>query len=113
MQPGKPLFVSMLMYLDEEWPEEYDAETLFLDPETSTGVFVRPAAGRVLLMDQDMPHRISAPSAQAERPRYSLVWKLVFFPKQGCEQSTIARSEWGEPVRFGSASRTRVLLRGL
>lgn len=29
-----------------------------------------------------MPHRISAPSKEASgRPRYSLVWKLVFFPK--------------------------------
>jgi hypothetical protein len=28
-----------------------------------------------------MPHRISAPSARAPGPRYSLVWKLVFVPR--------------------------------
>lgn len=32
-------------------------------------------------MDQDMPHRISAPSKAAPGPRYSLVWKLVFWPR--------------------------------
>lgn len=32
-------------------------------------------------MDQDMSHRISAPSAAAAgSPRYSLVWKLIWFP---------------------------------
>ena len=34
------------------------------------------------VQDQDVPHRISTPSKEAMgRPRYSLVWKLVFFPK--------------------------------
>jgi hypothetical protein len=34
-------------------------------------------------MDQDMPHRISSPSRIAPGPRYSLVWKLVLWPKGG------------------------------
>lgn len=37
-------------------------------------------------MDQDMTHRISVPSKESQGPRYSLVWKLVFFPK-GNEQA--------------------------
>ena len=46
--------------------------------QTDVGVVVRPKRGRALLMDQDVLHRVSAPSASAEgRPRYSLVWKLV------------------------------------
>ncbi|GAX85210.1 hypothetical protein CEUSTIGMA_g12630.t1 [Chlamydomonas eustigma] len=107
-EPGKPLFVSMLMYLNDTWPEDYHSETLFLDPESQTGVFVRPAAGRVVLMDQDVPHRISQPSSEAgSRPRYSLVWKLVFFPKETSKAvsvPTLSRKEWGEPVRYGSAN---------
>lgn len=31
--------------------------------------------------DQDVTHRVSPPSHLARRPRYSLVWKLVFMPK--------------------------------
>ncbi|MEW5299067.1 MAG: hypothetical protein WDW36_002116 [Sanguina aurantia] len=84
-EPGRPLFVSMLLYFNDSWPEDYHSETLFLDPETNSGVFVRPVPGRVVLMDQDMTHRISVPSKESQGPRYSLVWKLVFFPKS-CEQ---------------------------
>ena len=41
VQRGKPLCVSMLVYLNEAWPPEFDAETLFLDPGSGTGVLVR------------------------------------------------------------------------
>jgi len=37
---------------------------------------------RVVLMDQDVMHRIVQPSLLAKQPRYSLVWKLAFIPKQ-------------------------------
>lgn len=112
-EPGKPLFVSALMYLNDEWPEDMHAETLFLDPETQAGIFVRPSPGRLVLMDQDMPHRISQPSQHASGPRYSLVWKLVLIPKQDTSSRvsagavppcTISRPEWGHPMRFGSAN---------
>jgi hypothetical protein len=63
-EPGKPLFVSLLLYLDKFWPRNFDAETLFLDDETETGVFVRPKAYRAVLMDQDVLHRLSAPSSK-------------------------------------------------
>ena len=49
-EPGRPLFVSMLLYLNEVWADDMHAETLLLDPGAQVGVFVRPAAGRVLLM---------------------------------------------------------------
>ncbi|GBG00480.1 hypothetical protein Rsub_13237 [Raphidocelis subcapitata] len=126
-EPGRPLFVTVLAYLNEEWPEEWHAETLFADPETGTGVFVQPRPGRVVIMDQDMPHRISSPARDAEGPRYSLVWKLLLWPRQrgggapaaldgggGCDEggaaagepavSGIARPEWGPPQRIGSAA---------
>lgn len=110
-EPGKPLFVSMLIYLNEEWPEDYDAETLVLDPASQTGVFVRPKPGRVLLMDQDLPHRISAPSAAAARPRYSLVWKLIFVPDRGRAPCNLglSRPEWGPATRFGSSADVKAL----
>lgn len=43
-EPGKPLFLSLLLYLNSEWEREWDAETLFLDTHTETGFFVRPKA---------------------------------------------------------------------
>ena len=121
----KPLFVSALVYLNPlVWPASYDAETMFLDPGTNTGVFVRPQPGRVILMDQDVVHRVSAPSKSAGVPRYSLVLKLVFHPRRRSttnlersldekeveeeeeeeELAGISRTEWGEPVFFGTAA---------
>eukprot|EP00798_Chlamydomonas_sp_ICE-L_P018106 gene18106-24538_t len=104
LEPGKPLFVSMLVYLNEEWKEEWNSETMFLDPESACGLFVRPQPGRMVLMDQDVPHRVSAPSSAAKGcPRYSLVWKLVFYPKSGdaAPPPSICRPQWGTPVRVG------------
>jgi len=47
-EPGKPLFVSVLAYLNGPgaWPDDGHAETLFLDPEARAGLFVQPAPGR-------------------------------------------------------------------
>ena len=41
-EPGMPLFVSLLLYLDAAWPREWDAETLFLDGDSDVGILVRP-----------------------------------------------------------------------
>jgi probable phosphoglycerate mutase len=41
-------------------------------------------------MDQDMPHRISSPSKAAPGPRYSLVWKLLWWPTGGPGSGTPA-----------------------
>jgi len=46
-EPNKPLFVTALLYLSEAWPNEWDAETLFLDEKTQTGFFVRPKQVRI------------------------------------------------------------------
>lgn len=113
-QPGKPLFVSMLLYLNRAWAPELHAETLFVDPDSGTGVFVQPRAGRVVLMDQDVPHRIGAASPLAgDQPRFSLVWKLVFWPQQDFAQGlasgrlqdmSLARPQWGPAVHLGTHS---------
>ena len=94
-----PLFTTLLIYLDVEWRREWDAETLFLDAPTGTGVFVRPRGGRAVMMDQDVTHRISTPSQVGHRP--TLV--LLFFPvlhsidRQAYEEVTaIARYVSGE-----------------
>ena len=110
---GKPLYVSAVLYLDADWPVDFGAESLFLDPPTGTGVFIRPKAGRVVLMDQDVPHRLSPPAACAGRPRYSLVWKLLFCPRDGGQRCCIARPEWGRPIPFGSDARVAQLRRDL
>ena len=34
-EPGQPLLVSMLLYLDDQWPRDWGAETLFLDGQVS------------------------------------------------------------------------------
>eukprot|EP00039_Didymoeca_costata_P032481 m.37995 g.37995 ORF g.37995 m.37995 type:complete len:400 (-) comp9380_c0_seq4:2789-3988(-) len=100
-EPGKPYFVTLLIYVNNSWRRTWDAETLFLDLDSETGVFVRPGKYRALLMDQDITHRLSVPGRAAEgRPRYSLVWKLVFVPKDKGKVCSIAREEWGPPSLF-------------
>ena len=79
-EAGRPRFVSLIAYLNSSWGLNEHAETLFLDSSTDTGAFVRPKPGRVVLLDQDILHRASAPAAAAGRPRYSLVWKLLACP---------------------------------
>ena len=113
-EPGKPRLVSMLVYLNSMWPLENGAETSFLDATTDTGILVRPKPGRVILMDQDIMHKVNAPTGKAGRPRYSLVWKLAVLPK--CENGSgrtsvphIAKHNESVPiVSFGSAARMKV-----
>ena len=62
-----------------------------------------------MLMDQDIMHRLSTPSPLANRPRYSLVWKLVFVPKKDNGKVQLNRREWGAPTFFGSAAKVRAI----
>eukprot|EP00051_Salpingoeca_urceolata_P019483 m.285193 g.285193 ORF g.285193 m.285193 type:complete len:372 (-) comp19430_c6_seq14:237-1352(-) len=104
-EPGRSYFVTLLLYPNQSWPRAWDAETLFLDLESDTGVFVRPKPYRAVLMDQDVTHRLCTPSMQASgRPRYSLVWKLIFRPRDRTRDCSIARPEWGAPIDFGTAA---------
>lgn len=52
LSAGRPLLVSLLLYLDDKWPRQWDAETLFLDDDTDIGIVVRPKRYRAVLMDQ-------------------------------------------------------------
>lgn len=79
---GRPLFVSLVVYCNSSWRAEWDAETLFVDPASGVGLLVQPRPGRAVLMHQDVLHRLSTPSQLARRPRYSLVWKLLFVPRR-------------------------------
>lgn len=119
-EPGKPLLVSLIIYLNDEWSKNDAADTLFLDTDTDTGVFIRPKPGRAVLMHQDIIHRISAPSSLANgTPRLSIVWKLIFIPKQKCSSDNgggyvhISRKEFGHVCSFGSAAKVDSVLRGL
>jgi len=80
-QAGKPLFVTLLLYLNEEWKRDWGAATMFLDDATEAGAFVRPKPYRAVLMEQHVQHRLSPPTPLAPCPRYSLVWKLIFWPR--------------------------------
>jgi probable phosphoglycerate mutase len=108
-EPGLPLFVSILLYLNPEWQDDWHAETLFLDPASGVGAFTSAKPGRCVLMEQDISHRIGAPSAvRAPGLRYSLVLKTVWMPKDGgvgLGSNGISRPEWGAPQALGSASR--------
>tara|TARA_B110000305_G_scaffold235274_1_gene294652 strand:- start:1823 stop:2938 length:1116 start_codon:yes stop_codon:yes gene_type:complete len=121
-EPGKPLFVSAIIYPNETWNEgEWGAETHFTDKDSGVGAMVAPRPGRVVLMDQDVTHRVSPPSrAAGERARYSLVYKLVFFPRGGIGgdananaelwERGIARPEWGVPSPIGSAAKLAAIV---
>ena len=61
---------------------------------------------------QDILHRVSTPSQVAgSRPRYSLVWKLVFMPRVAEQQCCIAKASWGPPTALGSAARVESIKR--
>ena len=110
---GKPRFMSCLVYLNQEWEEEWGAPTRFVDVPTDdvedlTVYDVQPRPGRCIIMDQDMGHTVVAPNASAgKRPRYSLVWKLILHPKyEGQDMKDLAgerASIWPDTEYFGSA----------
>ena len=110
--PGKPRFVSCILYLNDEWDEsEWGASTKFYDPPTNDSYEVNARPGRCVFLDQDLGHTVTPPkSAAGKRPRYSLVWKLVLHPKTENQDmtdlsaSSSSRSPWPEPVLFGSAA---------
>jgi hypothetical protein len=62
---------------------------------------------------QDVLHRLSAPSAAAQRPRFSLVWKLVLVPRSPQQAACLARPEWGVPTSFASAARVDAVRRAV
>ncbi|KDD72935.1 hypothetical protein H632_c2714p1 [Helicosporidium sp. ATCC 50920] len=104
-EPGRPVLLSLLIYLNPEWEPSWGAETRVLDSDSGAGLLVLPRPGRALLMDQDLVHALSPPSAAAGgRPRLSLVWKLALLPEAGTETHPLERPEWGRPGAFGSAA---------
>lgn len=108
---GKPRFVSVLLYLNEEWnAEEWGAPTKFLDPPTQESYEVFPKPGRCVIMDQDISHTVVAPKKEAgKRPRYSMVWKLILHPKKVGQDMTdlsCGRGKlWPKSKLLGSAVR--------
>lgn len=107
---GKPRFVSMMVYLNSKWDLDCGGETLFLDSPTDTGVLVRPKAGRIVLMDQDVVHKINAVSTAAKRPRYSLVWKMIVVNRNDSSQMPrLTRPQWGRQAAFGSAHKMALI----
>jgi probable phosphoglycerate mutase len=106
--PGKPRLVSVLVYLNSSWPLNFGAETLFLDSASDTGIAVRPRPGRLIIMDQDIMHRVNAASPAATHPRYSLVWKLMVLHKSKGVAPCFLLDSGGPPVAFGSANKMKL-----
>lgn len=101
--PGKPRFVSCLIYLNYEWSEKWGAPTQFFDPPTGETHQVFPSPGRCVMMDQDVTHTVVAPNESAGlRPRYSLVWKLILHPKKSAQNMALASGS--KPLLIGSAN---------
>jgi len=110
---GKPRFVSVLLYLNDEWKDEWGAPTRFLDPPTEECYEVFPQPGRCVIMDQDIRHTVVAPKKEAgKRPRYSMVWKLILHPKKADQDMTdlsCGREKlWPEPELLGSAAQQKL-----
>jgi hypothetical protein len=131
--PGKPRFVTALIYLNEHWEGVWGASTQFLDPPTERVLAINPKPGRVvvmvrcwnrnsacdsdsqhsigsfrpLLQDQDITHAVTAPSPEAGgRPRYSLACKLVLHPAEDGNSDCVIQlvhPKHGPPSLFGSA----------
>ena len=82
-----------MIYLSPDWRPEWGATTRFLDVSARQVLETRPAPGRVVLLDQDVVHRVSAPTAAAgRRARFSLVLKLVVHPSDGARVALHRRS---------------------
>lgn len=106
--PGKPRFMSCLVYLNKKWDDAWGAPTRIWDVASNTTVDIQPKPRRVVLMDQDITHSVVAPKlAAGKRPRYSLVWKLVLHPSHNDSQDmkeSIRQVTWPQPTRIGSAA---------
>ena len=44
-EAGKPLLVSLMVYCNERWKAEWDAETLFLNSDSGAGIIMQPRPG--------------------------------------------------------------------
>jgi len=112
-QVEKPRFISLLIYLNNEWKGEvWGAPTRFLDVNSDTHYDVLPIPGRCVFMDQDITHTVVAPTKEAgKNPRYSLVWKLILHPKSHKQDMKQLRSDadaqWPAPILLGSAKNIR------
>jgi hypothetical protein len=71
-----------------------------LQSQRGVGLLVQPRPGRAVLMHQEVLHRVSTPSLLAHRPRYSIVWKLVFVPRMAATAAA-ATSSTSRPSRDG------------
>ena len=85
---AKPRFVSLLVYLNDEWNPEWGGETKFLDEDSQVGVLVGAKPGRVVLFDSDVKHSACATTRDDDdgdennRKRFSLVMKLIALPRK-------------------------------
>ena len=96
-----------MVYLNDEWHDEWGGPTRFLDVATDTEYAVLPRPGRCVVMDQDVSHSVTAPTAAARRPRYSLVWKLILHPTRENQDmcDLTAGRPWPESILVGSANK--------
>ena len=82
----KPRFVSLLVYLNDEWDMTWNGETKFLDNNTGIGLCVSPKPGRIVIFDSDILHSASSTTRDAKEARFSLVMKLLALPRRRCRR---------------------------
>ena len=113
------LFVSAVVYANLVWDEDaWGGETHFVDVGSGVGALVCPRPGRVVLMDQDVTHRVSPPTRAANgRARSSLGVQTRVLPENGAAppdaslwERGIARAEWGPPSPIGSAAKLAAIV---
>lgn len=92
----KPRFISLLVYLNDEWDPEWGGETKFLDEDSQIGLLVAAKPGRVVLFDSDVKHSACATTMpprddesnnnttnnNKKKKRFSLVMKLIALPQK-------------------------------
>ena len=111
-EPGQPLLASLLLYLDDQWPRDWGAETLFLDDEVGAACFLGASRGVLLSRQACLGVLAEARVPELLRP-YGLAPALPC--KQGpfaheaglmrCTEETLLASGSGRFVRTQLACR--------
>jgi hypothetical protein len=112
--PGRPLLLTLVVYLSSDWSPDDGGETAFMDAAAGVGVVAAPRPGRVALFDADLLHRLHPPSPAACRPRYSLAWRLAVCERRGGagapSLARVARALGAEAADLGSAASLAALV---
>jgi SM-20-related protein len=95
----RPGSFTLLYYPMEEWPSDWDGETVFLDPDGDIALSVRPRPNRGVFFDSRIPHAGRAPSRSCTALRVTVAYKLEATPTEN--KDAVPKSENSEPPGTG------------